>query len=72
MKIYQLTRLGDDLSRSPDMNPSDAKRILFYMRSHHGNASDAQIRESVVYDKWKFRKAIKELKNVDAIREIVA
>jgi hypothetical protein len=72
MKIYQLTNLGDDLGKSPDMNPSDAKKILYYMRSHRGSVSDEQIRRFVVPDKWQMRKAIRELKSVDAIREITA
>ena len=70
MRMFQLTNLGQDISLTPDMQPSDAKRVLFYMHRHNGKATDEQLSNFVIQNKWELRKVIRDLVNVKAIEEI--
>jgi len=48
MRIYILTRIGEAISSSPVSNPSDARKVLYFMRRKGGRATDEEIKEFVV------------------------
>ncbi len=48
MKIYLLTRIGESLSSNPVSNPSDARKVLYFMRRKGGRATSEEIQEFVV------------------------
>ena len=48
MKIFLLTRIGESLSSNPVSNPSDARKVLYFMRRHGNRATSEEIQEFVV------------------------
>jgi hypothetical protein len=48
MRIYQLTSIGESEASSPSSEPSDARKVLYYLRKRsNGAASDDMISEMV-------------------------
>jgi hypothetical protein len=70
MRILQLTNFGEDIAKSPTVDPSDRMKILYFMRRRNGKATDDQLNEFVIPDRWMLQKAIRKLKDANAIIEI--
>lgn len=72
MKIYQMTDLGEAEAASPESNPSDAKRVLYFLRKRSNRtASDELIAQSVFDgDRARAGQAMRILNNprVNAVR----
>ncbi len=72
MRIYQMTEIGGSEASSPDGNPLDAKRVLYYLRKRSNYAaSDDMITWNVFGgDKGKARPAISRLLKAKAVRSL--
>jgi hypothetical protein len=72
MIIYQMTAIGDSEASSPVSNPTDARRVLYYLRrrSNHA-ASDDMITASVFQgDKASMRRAMSILVKAQAVQTV--
>lgn len=72
MRIYRLTDVGDSEASTPTPNPSDARRILYYLRRRSSRAaSDDMIASSVFNgDRTQAQLAIGRLVRADAVRAV--
>lgn len=72
MRIYQMTAVGESEACSPVSNPTDARRVLYYLRKRsNGSASDDMIAEMVFGgDRGQTQVALSKLKRAGAIRSL--
>ena len=75
MRIFTLSKIGDNFASSPSNNPSDSLLVLYWMRRNQGKATDTQLMQFVVPrfetpNKWRFQKVIQGLKENGAINEV--
>lgn len=72
MRIYRLTEIGDSEASSPVSNPTDARRILYYLRRRGNHAASDDMIANAVFenDKSKMNMAISKLLKANAIQSI--
>ena len=66
MRLYHLTRIGEALASNPVSNPSDARRIAYFMRRHGNRATSEEIQEFVVSGQ-QMQDAMRSLLRVKAV-----
>jgi len=45
MRIYQLTKIGEQLSHTPVRNVTPGWKVVYFLKRHGGRATDSQIME---------------------------
>lgn len=70
MHIYMLTSIGDSLASNPEDNPSEAKRILYWMRRNGNKCTDEQIESYVIPDRGHMQMALRKLTSAGAIKRV--
>ena len=72
MKIYSLTDIGDSEAASPASTPSDAQRVLYYLRKRaNRTASDDMISTSIFSgDKFRASRAIGRCMIARAVKQL--
>lgn len=68
--LYQLTDVGDSEAGTPDAQPSDAKRVLYYLRKRANETASKDMITAIVFDgdDERARAAISRCVNLKAVR----
>ena len=68
MKIISLTSVGEHLSHAFGQEPSDAMKIIWFLRRHGNSASDDSLKEYVVSG-TAYAVAMTKLRRAGAVTE---
>lgn len=70
--MYILTNVGEALASSPNNSGSNAMRVLYYLRRHGRQASDAQLCDHLGINGTELRHVMGALEQNQAIKCVVS
>lgn len=69
--VYVMQPIGQSYASNPPRGqPSDALKVLYFMRRHGQKCTNEQIESFVIPDKWQAQRVMRDLMEMNAIQKI--